>query len=86
MPELPGLSYQPDEEVRLEVRMEDETVWLTHEEDFPQRHRIAGNAAVVATRLTNQAGRQQHRLFEVLRGAENGVDRPVDAHAVGVDN
>ena len=21
--------YQPDEEVRLEVRMEDETVWLT---------------------------------------------------------
>lgn len=29
MPELPELSYQPDEEVRLEVRMEDETVWLT---------------------------------------------------------
>ena len=66
--------------------MEDETVWLTHEEDFPQRHRIAGNAAVVATRLTNQAGRQQHRLFKVLRCAENGVYGSVDAHAVGVDN
>ena len=23
------IMYQPDEEVRLEVRMEDETVWLT---------------------------------------------------------
>ena len=22
--------YQPDNEVRLEVRLEDETVWLTH--------------------------------------------------------
>lgn len=22
--------YQPDEAVRLEVRLEDETVWLTH--------------------------------------------------------
>ena len=26
------------------------------------------------------------RLFKVLRGAENGVDRPVDAHAVGIDH
>ena len=56
------------------------------EKGFPQRHRIAGNAAVVA----NQAGRQQQsrlfRLFKVLRSAENGVDGPVDAHAVGIDH
>ena len=42
------------------------------------------------TRQANQAGRQQQsrlfRLFKVLRSAENGVDSPVDAHAVGIDH
>ena len=51
----------------------------TAEKDFPQRHRIAEFAAVVASR-------QLLGLFEVLRGAEDGVDRPVDAHAVSVDH
>ena len=49
------------------------------EKDFPQRHRIAEFAAVVASR-------QLLGLFEVLRGAENGVDGPVDAHAVSIDH
>ena len=51
----------------------------TAEKGFPQRHRIAEFAAVVASR-------QLLGLFEVLRGAEDGVDRPVDAHAVSVDH
>ena len=55
------------------------------EKGTPQRHRIAEFAAVVAKgQATDQ--KAATRLFKVLRGAENGVDGSVDAHAVGIDH
>ena len=32
------IMYQPDEEVRLEVRMEDETVWLTQSDNSSEHY------------------------------------------------
>ena len=64
--------YQPDETIKLEVRLEDETVWLTQQQitELFQRERT------VITKHINNVFKEKE-LEEWLRGLE-GMDRLVD--------
>ena len=58
--------YQPDEEVRLEVRMEDETVWLTQAQMAELFQTTPQNITIhIRSRIFTSSHRREEKGSEV---------------------